>query len=120
MRDHIQPAEEWNTSLNGDYLWSNTNFGEAVGGVMTPLTWSVIRFTLADWVFLPGHETVGNIGGRPYVNASIFAILFNTRCRYTALTCSDRGPRAGHPGCGWLWGCHHVLTDRRPRPGGQR
>ncbi|MBN1148776.1 MAG: hypothetical protein JXA78_16060 [Anaerolineales bacterium] len=68
--------DEWNHSLAGDYLWSNVNFGEAVTEVMTPLTWSVIQFTLDDWVFLPGMPTVGMIGGRPYLNISIFAALF--------------------------------------------
>jgi len=43
---------------------------------MTPLTWSVIRFTLEDWIFLPGFSIVGNIGGFPYLNISIFATLF--------------------------------------------
>jgi pyruvate,water dikinase len=43
---------------------------------MTPLTASVIRFTLDDWVFLPGRPTVGVIGGRPYLNISVFATLF--------------------------------------------
>jgi phosphohistidine swiveling domain-containing protein len=69
--------DEWNDSLLGDYLWSNVNFGEAVTDVMTPLSWSVIKFTLDDWVFLPGMSTVGVIGGRPYLNISIFATLFN-------------------------------------------
>lgn len=67
---------EWNDSLSGDYLWSNANFGEAITDVMTPLTWSVIQFTLDDWRFLPGMSTVGVIGGRPYLNISIFATLF--------------------------------------------
>jgi pyruvate,water dikinase len=67
---------EWNASLNGDYLWSSVNFGEAVTETMTPLTWSVIQFTLEDWKFLPGYPTVGNIGGTPYLNISIFATLF--------------------------------------------
>lgn len=69
-------ASPWNDSLAGDYLWSNVNFGEAVTQVMTPLTWSVIQFTLKDWGFLPGRPTVGVIGGRPYLNISIFATLF--------------------------------------------
>lgn len=69
-------ASAWNDSLAGDYLWSNVNFGEAVTEVMTPLTWSVIQFTLKDWTFLPGMPTVGVIGGRPYLNISIFATLF--------------------------------------------
>jgi phosphohistidine swiveling domain-containing protein len=67
---------EWNDSLNSDYLWSSVNFGEAVTEVMTPLTWSVIQFTLDDWVFLPGMPTVGVIAGRPYLNISIFMTLY--------------------------------------------
>lgn len=67
---------EWNNSLSGNYFWSNVNFGEAVTDIMTPLTWSVIQFTLDDWIFLPGIPTVGVIGGRPYLNISIFATLF--------------------------------------------
>ncbi len=70
-------VEAWNDSLAGDFLWSNVNFGEAVTEVMTPLTWSVIQFTLDDWIFLPGRPTVGVIGGRPYLNISVFAtVLF--------------------------------------------
>lgn len=68
--------EQWNDSLSGDYLWNNTNFGEAITETMTPMTWSVLYFTLDDWVFLPGFSTVGNIGGLPYINISIFASVF--------------------------------------------
>ena len=69
---------QWNDSLTGDYLWNNTNFGEAITETMTPMTWSVLQFTLDDWVFLPGLSTVGNIGGQPYINISIFASLLPT------------------------------------------
>jgi len=65
-----------NDSLTGDYLWSNVNFGEAVSEVMTPLSWTVLRFILREWIILPGYHTVGNIGGRPYLNISIFASVF--------------------------------------------
>lgn len=68
--------EAWNDSLTGDYLWSNTNFGEVFSQTMTPLTWSVLQFTLHDWRFLPGYATVGNIAGRPYLNISIFASVY--------------------------------------------
>lgn len=77
MANLIPDPIEWNATLGGDYLWSNVNFGEAVTEVMTPLAWSVLQFTLDDWVFLPGYPTVGNIGGRPYLNISIFATLFH-------------------------------------------
>lgn len=68
---------EWNVSLTGDYLWSNTNFSEAFSRAMTPLTWSVLQFTLNDWRFLLGYATVGNIAGWPYLNISIFASLYH-------------------------------------------
>jgi pyruvate,water dikinase len=67
---------DWNASLTGDYLWSNVNFGEAVSAVMTPLAWTVLQHILGEWIFIPGHHTVGNIGGRPYLNISIFATAF--------------------------------------------
>jgi phosphohistidine swiveling domain-containing protein len=72
-----QPPFDWNESLHGDYLWSNTNFGEAVTEVMTPLAWSVLQFTLEDWIFIHGYSTTGMIGGYPYLNISVFASLFH-------------------------------------------
>ena len=74
---------EWNASRTGDFLWSNVNFGEAVSGVMTPLTWTVIERVLADWMFLPGHHSAGSIGGRPYLNLSIFATVFHAMGKST-------------------------------------
>lgn len=71
----------WNDSLGGDYLWSNSNFGEAVPDVMTPLTWSLVRI-YAEETFgnpLPGeHQLMGNIGGRFYMNLSLFASMMHT------------------------------------------
>jgi len=64
---------EWNASLSGDFLWSNVNFGEAVTSVLTPFSWSVLRYILKDWMNLPGYHPVGNICGRPYLNISLFA-----------------------------------------------
>jgi len=43
---------------------------------MTPLTWSVIQWSLDDWVFIPGCSTVGNIAGYPYLNISIMATMY--------------------------------------------
>ena len=74
---HDPATGEWNDSLTGDFLWTNVNFGEAVSGVMTPLTWTVIRCVLEEWMYLPGHHSSGNIGGRPYLNLSIFASVFH-------------------------------------------
>ena len=65
----------WNDSLQGNYLWSNVNFGEAITRAMTPLTWSVLQFTLEDWQYIPGVPTLGNIGGYPYLNISVFYSL---------------------------------------------
>ena len=67
----------WNDSLQGEALWSNVNFGEAMTEVMTPLTCSVVsQFTLKDWQYIPGYSTVGNIGGYLYLNISVFATLY--------------------------------------------
>ncbi|MEJ2709248.1 MAG: PEP/pyruvate-binding domain-containing protein [Anaerolineales bacterium] len=75
LREMANRHDLWNDSLDGDFLWSNTNFGEAVSEVMTPLSWSVLRYVLEDWRFLPGFHPVGNICGRPYLNISVFASL---------------------------------------------
>jgi len=64
---------QWNDSMTGDYLWSNVNFGEAVPQPMTPLSWTVQQLIYGPWKILPGYESSGNIGGRPYLNISIFA-----------------------------------------------
>ena len=60
----VSPPGLWNDSLSGFYLWSNTNFGEAVTETMTPLTWSVLRFTLEDWIFIPGFTINWNASSR--------------------------------------------------------
>ncbi len=70
---HSSILDPWNDSLRGEYLWSNVNFGEAVTEVMTPLSWTVLKLIFGQWVLLPGCDIVGNIGGRPYLNISLFA-----------------------------------------------
>jgi rifampicin phosphotransferase len=75
---------EWNATQAGDFFWSNVNFGEAVTEAMTPLAFSVLEFTLQDWLFIPGYPTVGNIGGHPYLNISIFATIFGALGRKQA------------------------------------
>jgi pyruvate,water dikinase len=74
--DHDSAAHPWNDSLNGEYLWSNVNFGEAVAEVMTPLSWTVLRLIFGQWTIVPGQDLVGNIGGRPYLNISLMASVF--------------------------------------------
>lgn len=65
-----------NDSLRGEYLWTNTNFGEAVPEVMTPLTWSAFQIFFEEtFPFrIPGnHPLGGNIAGRFYLNISMMA-----------------------------------------------
>lgn len=68
---------EWNDSLSGDFLWVNTNIGEAIPDVMTPLTWTIIRAIDAEQSILPGFYLLsGNICGRAYTNISLrFSVL---------------------------------------------
>jgi hypothetical protein len=61
-------------SLDGDYLWTNGNLGEAIPDVMTPATWSFIELLMTRMVFppsVPGYRGYGRIGGRFYANVSI-------------------------------------------------
>jgi phosphohistidine swiveling domain-containing protein len=75
---HNPATGEWNDSLVGDFLWSSVNFGEAVPGVMTPFTWSLLqRGALASWIQIQGVSSFGNIAGRMYLNITVFASLFH-------------------------------------------
>lgn len=78
MQAYDPRAGIWNDSRAGDYLWSNANFGEALPEVMTPLTWSLVQIYFEETFGnpLPGdHRLAGNIGGRLYVNLSLFASM---------------------------------------------
>ncbi|MEJ2598267.1 MAG: PEP-utilizing enzyme [Anaerolineales bacterium] len=66
----------WNDSLAGDFLWSSVNTREATPDVMTPFTWSALRYGFARMILLPGYLPVGNICGRVYNNASVGATVF--------------------------------------------
>jgi phosphohistidine swiveling domain-containing protein len=81
MQPYNPYTGEWNDSRRGDYLWSNANFGEALPEVMTPLTWSLVQI-YAEETFgnpLPGNDPLmGNIGGRFYVNLSLFASMMQS------------------------------------------
>jgi phosphohistidine swiveling domain-containing protein len=67
-------AGEWNDSLSGDYLWTNSNFCEAICDVMTPATWSMWQIYIEAIAFkIAVHPLVGVIGGRPYINLSMLA-----------------------------------------------
>jgi phosphohistidine swiveling domain-containing protein len=70
---------EWNDSLTGDYLWSNTNLMEAVPDVMTPSTCSLTRilhFDTATAVMPRTLPLTGNICGRPYMNLSLALSIY--------------------------------------------
>jgi rifampicin phosphotransferase len=74
----VQPGEQWNDSLDGDYLWSSGNLGEALPDVMTPATWSFIQLFMTRAIappHLPGYNGYGRIGGRFYANLSMSASL---------------------------------------------
>jgi pyruvate,water dikinase len=65
-----------NDSLAGDFLWSNTNIGEAMPGAFTPLSWSLLRMLDLEQERVPGHYLFsGNICGQMYTNASIVLSL---------------------------------------------
>lgn len=78
---------EWNDTLDGDYLWSNGNVGEAIPEVMTPVTWSLVE-VLSSMAIGP-HRISGNIGGRFYLNISTYTALG------TAIGKADEMLRAG-------------------------
>ena len=62
---------EINESLERDALWVNTNVGEAIPDVVTPLTWSLVRALDIESGFVPGYYLwSGNICGRIYSNIS--------------------------------------------------
>lgn len=70
---------EWNDSQAGEFLWSNVNVSEAVPDVMTPSTWSlwwIFHYETNPVRFPGGYAHCGNLGGRPYINLSLFASLY--------------------------------------------
>lgn len=68
---------EWNDTLDGDYLWTNTNVGEAISDVLTPLNWSLIRLLDEEQMTIPGYYMIsGNICGRAYTNLSYALSLY--------------------------------------------
>jgi len=78
LQAHNPATGEWNDSYLGDYLWTNTNFGEALPDVMTPFTWSIMQIYLKNNALGIESESFplgGNIGGRLYMNVSLFVSL---------------------------------------------
>ena len=71
-------VDPWNDSRNGDFLWTNTNVGEAIPDVMTPATWSMVQVFLHDAMAtasIPPFIGYGRIGGRIYLNVSVMKTL---------------------------------------------
>ena len=69
---------EVNESFTDDLLWVNTNIGEAIPDVMTPLTWTSIRLLDNEISTVPGYYIwSGNICGRAYTNISMRLSIWN-------------------------------------------
>jgi pyruvate,water dikinase len=78
---------EINESFSGDALWVNTNVGEAIPDVVSPLTWSLVRALDIESGFVPGYYLwSGNICGRIYSNISQ---------RLSAITAMYGSPKLG-------------------------
>jgi pyruvate,water dikinase len=70
--------DPWNDSRAGDFLWTNTNVGEAIPDVMTPATWSMVQVFLSDAMAtasIPPYVGYGRVGGRIYLNLSVMMTL---------------------------------------------
>ncbi|HEY9469559.1 MAG TPA: PEP/pyruvate-binding domain-containing protein [Propionibacteriaceae bacterium] len=85
--------DPWNDSRSGDFLWTNTNVGEAIPDVMTPATWSMVQVFLTDAMAtasIPPYVGYGRIGGRIYLNVSVMMTLSAavgvSETRYRSLT----------------------------------
>jgi rifampicin phosphotransferase len=85
--------DPWNDSRSGDFLWTNTNVGEAIPDVMTPATWSMVQVFLTDAMAtasIPPYVGYGRIGGRIYLNLSVTmtlsAVVGVSEKRYRSLT----------------------------------
>jgi pyruvate,water dikinase len=85
--------DPWNDSRTGDFLWTNTNVGEAIPDVMTPATWSMVQVFLTDAMAtasIPPYVGYGRIGGRIYLNLSVMmtlsAVVGVNEKRYRSLT----------------------------------
>ena len=71
-------ADPWNDTYRGDFLWTNTNVGEAIPDVMTPATWSMVQVFLNDAMAtasIPPYVGYGRIGGHIYLNVSVMKTL---------------------------------------------
>ena len=85
LHGHNPLVGEYNESLCGDFLWFKGDAGEAITDVMTPCTWSLLPIMI-DEVVPPvaSYKSYGNIGGRLYVNLTMFASILGPK-RFTKL-----------------------------------
>lgn len=78
LQDGNFDTYEINESLTGDFLWVNTNIGEAIPDVMTPLTWTILRVLDNEISTVPGYYLwSGNICGRAYTNINMRLSIWN-------------------------------------------
>ena len=71
-------GDPWNDSYRGDFLWTNTNVGEAIPDVMTPASWSMVQVFLSDAMAtasIPPYVGYGRIAGHIYLNVSVMKAL---------------------------------------------
>jgi phosphohistidine swiveling domain-containing protein len=71
-------GDPWNDSYRGDFLWTNTNVGEAIPDVMTPASWSMVQVFLSDAMAtasIPPYVGYGRIAGHIYLNVSVMKSL---------------------------------------------
>jgi pyruvate,water dikinase len=72
LREFNPATGEINSSMTGDFLWSNGNAAEIHPEVMTLLSWSVIQLWGYGYAMRwSRYPLLGNIGGRFYFNISI-------------------------------------------------
>jgi pyruvate,water dikinase len=85
LHGHNPLVGEYNESLCGDFLWSKADAGEAITDVMTPCAWSLLPIMFDEAVPPVGsYKMYGNVGGRLYVNLTIFASILGPK-RFTEL-----------------------------------
>jgi pyruvate,water dikinase len=76
LSGHNPATGHWNATHTGDFLWGRSNYGEAVPGVLSAYSWSLIRQHFAEEGKLHTlgnlHPTVGNVFGRLYMNMSVW------------------------------------------------
>ncbi len=116
--------DPWNDSRSGNFLWTNTNVGEAIPDVMTPATWSMVQVFLSDAMAtasIPPYVGYGRIGGRIYLNVSVMAALSKVvgvneqNFRFLTEEVFGRLPDVGEDPAGEGVSAHHAGLGRAGR-----